>query len=333
MFRLGQGHANQRAVLTGGVVQFEHFRMRSRPCLERVMRVDSDINEGFETVAKLAQIQLGAKRFDDARLFQPTHTLGHGGRCQVNAAANLREAQAGIFLQQRQNLAVVCVQFKLQSKPLEILLNVLSDSGKRLAVGVVAIPGVDYHNCSAHPREPHVQLPKKPNVALVSWARRVSTDFDFLLGPWHVHNTRLKKRLQGNNDWEEFSATSHNQRLPAGIGNYDDFLPATWRPGYVGMSLRVFNPQTALWSIYWLDNESGGLDPSGLLRNPVVGKFSEGTGVFEGDDMLEGRPIRVRYTWSDTATGTPCWEQAMSADGGVTWENNWRMLFRRQPWV
>ena len=158
----------------------------------------------------------------------------------------------------------------------------------------------------------------------------MKTDFDFLLGHWHVENHRLQKRLQGNDDWDDFSATSHNQGLPAGIGNYDDFIPHTWRQGFVGMTLRVFNPQTALWSIYWLDNENGGLHPSGLLRNPVVGAFHDGVGVFEGDDDVDGRPVRVRYTWSDIAEHSAQWQQSMSADGGATWEMNWRMLFTRR---
>ncbi|WP_426207954.1 hypothetical protein [Massilia sp. TWP1-3-3] len=161
----------------------------------------------------------------------------------------------------------------------------------------------------------------------------MSTNFDFLRGHWNVENRRLQQRLQGNDDWDEFSATSHNQNLPAGIGNYDDFIPHDWRDGFVGMTLRIFNPQSHLWSIYWLDNETGGLHPSGLLRNPVVGKFSDGVGVFEGDEELDGRPIRVRYTWSGIAAHSARWEQAMSADGGVTWEMNWRMLFTRRDFA
>jgi hypothetical protein len=157
----------------------------------------------------------------------------------------------------------------------------------------------------------------------------MSADFDFLLGHWTVENRRLQKRLQGNHDWENFSATSYNQALPAGIGNYDDFFPTTWRQGFVGITLRIYNPQTALWSIYWLDNESGGLHASGLLRNPVVGKFTDGVGIFEGDDELDGRPIRVRYTWSHITKSSARWEQAMSADCGATWEINWQMLFTR----
>lgn len=154
-------------------------------------------------------------------------------------------------------------------------------------------------------------------------------DFDFLLGHWHVKNRRLVKRLQNNHDWEVFGATQQNVALPGGIGNFDDFIAETWRPGYVGMSLRLFNPQTQLWSIYWLDNQTAGVAPSGILLPPVVGKFDAGLGVFEGDDELEGRPIRVRYTWSNMTPISARWEQAMSADSGKTWEMNWRMDFER----
>ena len=154
-------------------------------------------------------------------------------------------------------------------------------------------------------------------------------DFDFLLGHWHVENRRLRNRLQDNDEWETFDAIQHNQALPAGIGNYDDFVAANWRPGFVGMSLRLFNPQTGLWSIYWLDNVNGGLTQTGTLNPPVVGKFENGIGIFEGDDELDGKPVRVRYTWSDIHTARPRWKQAMSADGGLTWEMNWSMTFEK----
>ncbi|WP_229518562.1 hypothetical protein [Massilia sp. PAMC28688] len=154
-------------------------------------------------------------------------------------------------------------------------------------------------------------------------------DFDFLLGSWRVQNRRLRKRLQGCTEWESFVATQHNQALPGRIGNIDDFNAESWRPGFVGLSLRLYNPQTRLWSIYWLDNQTGGLSADGHLQPPVVGKFDQGSGVFEGDDVLEGRAIRVRYTWSAITARSARWEQAMSGDGGQTWEMNWRMDFER----
>jgi hypothetical protein len=153
--------------------------------------------------------------------------------------------------------------------------------------------------------------------------------FDFLRGHWHVANRRLTRRLQQCEQWEQFTAVQTNLALPGGIGNFDDFIAGAWRPGYVGLSLRLFNPQTALWSIYWLDNQTGGLTPSGTLLPPVVGGFRDGVGVFTGDDELDGKAIRVRFTWSHTDSAKPRWEQAMSADSGASWEVNWTMDFER----
>lgn len=155
-------------------------------------------------------------------------------------------------------------------------------------------------------------------------------DFNFLLGHWHVENKRLVKRLQGCDEWEHFPATQHNQALPGRIGNIDDFVAESWRPGFVGVSLRLFNPVTQLWSIYWLDNQTGGLKLDGILLPPVVGKFDNGVGVFEGDDELDGKAIRVRYKWSSITPFSAQWEQFMSDDGGASWEMNWQMTFRRQ---
>jgi hypothetical protein len=55
----------------------------------------------------------------------------------------------------------------------------------------------------------------------------------------------------------------------------------------------------------------------------VIGGFENGRGEFYGQEMLNGRPIFVRFIISDI-TPTSCrFEQAFSADGGKTWEVNW----------
>ena len=66
-----------------------------------------------------------------------------------------------------------------------------------------------------------------------------------------------------------------------------------------------------------------------LLAPPVIGSFAGDVGVFEGDDTFDGRPVRVRYQWSDVTTPTPRWEQAFSDGGGETWETNWVAEFTR----
>ena len=106
-----------------------------------------------------------------------------------------------------------------------------------------------------------------------------------------------------------------------GLGNEDVFR-TDHDGGFVGMSFRFFDPETKQWSIYWADSRR-----PGLLDPPVLGSFSGDTGVFEGDDTFDGRPILVRFIWSGVTTPTPRWEQSFSDDGGETWETNWVMDF------
>ena len=146
--------------------------------------------------------------------------------------------------------------------------------------------------------------------------------FDFQTGQWRIHNERLKERLKGCTEWETFEATNRAGLLPGGLGNMDHFFTEHW-PGFVGMSLRIYNRQTGKWSIYWASNRIGTLEP------PVVGSFVNGVGVFEGRQELDGRPIVVRFTWSNITKTSARWEQDFSPDDGRTWEKNWIMVHTR----
>ena len=147
-------------------------------------------------------------------------------------------------------------------------------------------------------------------------------DFDFLMGSWTVHNRRLRDRLKGSTAWDEFEATSTARPLLGGIAN-EDVYRTEYAGGFTGMSFRFYDKAKGQWSIYWADSRRGVLDP------PVVGSFAGDVGTFEGLDVFEGRPIRVRFIWSRITTATPRWEQAFSTDGGKTWETNWVMDFAR----
>ncbi|WP_371823598.1 hypothetical protein [Myxococcus sp. CA056] len=146
--------------------------------------------------------------------------------------------------------------------------------------------------------------------------------FDFWVGRWDIHNRRLRERLKGSTEWIEFKATSVARPLLGGMGIEDEYRTDYWS-GFIGSAFQFFNPETKQWSIYWVDNRRGALEP------PVVGSFTDDVGIFEGVDTFEGQPIRVRYTWSRVTTAKPRWEQAFSSDGGNTWETNWVMDFSR----
>lgn len=156
-------------------------------------------------------------------------------------------------------------------------------------------------------------------------------DFDFLVGRWTSRQRRLLHRLQGSQEWESFSGRSEVQQLPGGLINFDTLEAEGWRPGWVGMSLRVFNIATGLWSIHWLTHDGDGIDAAGRLSPPVVGRFEGDHGVFEGEDECDGRPVRVRFEWQRQGADRARWQQAFSADGGRSWEVNWVMEFEREP--
>jgi hypothetical protein len=150
-------------------------------------------------------------------------------------------------------------------------------------------------------------------------------DFDLLHGRWRIHNRRLAKWLQGCTEWLEFEAVGEVRPVLGGLGNTDSYSVAAWSDGrpYEGMTVRLFDPESKLWSIYWASNRTGRLEP------PVVGRFEAGLGEFFGDDVFDGNPIRARLTWADITATSAHWEQAFSVDSGQTWETNWHMDLTR----
>ena len=146
-------------------------------------------------------------------------------------------------------------------------------------------------------------------------------DFDFLIGDWSVRHRRLERRLAHDTHWMEFCGPASVRSILGGLGNIDEIAINLPTGPYVGATLRLFNPSTRLWSIYWMDGRNPGLDP------PLTGRFRGNRGLFYGDDAFEGRPIRVRFVWT-VASPTICrWEQAFSADQERSWETNWTMEF------
>lgn len=149
-------------------------------------------------------------------------------------------------------------------------------------------------------------------------------DFDFQQGRWHVRHRRLTARLAGCTSWEEFPGTSEQRPLLGGNGNIEDNLLHLPGGSYRAVALRSHDPASGSWAIWWLDGRA-----PHRLDVPVIGRFENGVGRFHADDVLDGRPVRLRFLWLGTDGDTPRWEQALSPDGGASWETNWTMEFTR----
>lgn len=146
--------------------------------------------------------------------------------------------------------------------------------------------------------------------------------FAFQTGDWRVRHRKLKQRLAGSTEWVEFDGTCRAWELLGGEANVDDHFLDDPAGAYRAATFRRTDPASGRLSIWWFD-------PRFALDPPVHGSFENGVGTFLGDDQLDGRPIKVRFIWSNITPTSARWAQAFSPDGGQTWETNWIMSFER----
>ncbi len=145
-------------------------------------------------------------------------------------------------------------------------------------------------------------------------------DFDFLAGEWKIKHRRLKNAQAG--EWDEFEGEATCWTILGGVGSVEELrIPAR---NFSGMGLRLLDVEKRVWNDFWVNAKSGVLTTPGQ-----TGAFEHGVGTFTADDKDGETPIKVKGVW-DRITPTSCrWWQAVSRDGGVTWETNWSMDWTR----
>jgi hypothetical protein len=145
-------------------------------------------------------------------------------------------------------------------------------------------------------------------------------DFDFLLGSWKIHLKKLLHPLSGSAEWVEFDGTVVCRKVWDGRAELEEFnVESPEQHIHIqGLALRLYNPESHQWSIYWGNSAKGSLD-----FPPMIGEFKDGRGEFYDQELVNGRAIFVRYAWTNVTSNAPHFEQSYSTDGGKTWEVNW----------
>ncbi|MEO6729899.1 MAG: hypothetical protein ABIN01_01690 [Ferruginibacter sp.] len=170
---------------------------------------------------------------------------------------------------------------------------------------------------------PALQFKANGDLDITATSASSKHDFDFFEGKWKIHNKKLRSRLNQCTDWTTFESTQEMYRVLNGIGNIDNFLATFDGQPFEGMTVRLFNPKTRLWSIYWADSNEGRLDP------PVVGSFEKNVGHFFTKDRFNEKDILVVFRWDARDKDNPIWSQAFSNNNGQTWEWNWYMYMSK----
>jgi hypothetical protein len=157
-----------------------------------------------------------------------------------------------------------------------------------------------------------------PSALQASAPRDGQHDFDFEIGTWKVHLKKLQHPLTGSTTWIEFDGTIAARAVWDGRANFDEF-EADSPSGHVeGLTLRLYNPQSHQWGLYWANPKDGTFSGP-----PQVGEFKNGIGEFFCQDTYNRRMILIRYVWSAITPNSAHFEQSFSTDGGKTWEVNW----------
>jgi hypothetical protein len=160
-------------------------------------------------------------------------------------------------------------------------------------------------------------------AASTAAARDGQHDFDFEFGEWQAQVSRLLQPLTGSTAWADYKGVSVVRKVWNGRANLGEIDLKGTSGSIVGLSLRLYNPQSRQWHIRWASSNDG------LLGTPMIGHFENGRGEFYNQETFNGRAIYVRFIFSDITPRSFQIEQAFSDDGGKTWEPNWIAKFSR----
>jgi hypothetical protein len=140
-------------------------------------------------------------------------------------------------------------------------------------------------------------------------------DFEPLLGRWRFH-LKARKALSGSTQWVDYTGPGECTPLWHGRAQLDTINLEGPTKHIEGLTVRLFNPKTHEWRLYWANSRDG------LVVVPQIGQFKAGHGEFYAQDVFDDKSILVKFDWS-AMSKSPHFEQSFSNDGGKIWEVNW----------
>ncbi|MGH8200801.1 MAG: hypothetical protein ACREVO_10625 [Steroidobacteraceae bacterium] len=145
-----------------------------------------------------------------------------------------------------------------------------------------------------------------------------SHDFDWEVGLWKTHLRALRQNPNGSTAWVTYEGTSDVISIwhcSAEMVELDVSGPDGRH--LQAINLRLYDPDSRQWSLNFANAASG------VMAVPTIGEFRDGIGTFYDQEPIGGRQVLVRNVWSHITATSAHFVQAISADGGKTWETNW----------
>lgn len=140
--------------------------------------------------------------------------------------------------------------------------------------------------------------------------------FDFNIGSWTTHISRLLRPLTGSSTWIHLTGTVEIQKVWGGKAQLEQIEANGPSGHFEGLTLYLYNPDAQQWSVNFANSDDG------TFSRPASGDFRNGKGEFYDQEQYNGKAVLVRIIWSDITPNSHKFEQSFSDDGGKTWEPN-----------
>lgn len=154
-------------------------------------------------------------------------------------------------------------------------------------------------------------------IAMTTQAQSVSSQdstlFDFWVGDWDLTWTNGEGNLE--------KGTNRIVRILEGKVIQENFT--TENGSLKGMSISVFNSRRKTWHQAWVDNQGGYYDFEGKVEGD---KRIFSTRMKE----VNGMKIVQRMVFSEIKKDSLTWNWELSKDGGITWETQWKINYKRK---
>jgi hypothetical protein len=129
-------------------------------------------------------------------------------------------------------------------------------------------------------------------------------DFDFEIGSWKTHVSRLQHPLTGSTTWTQYDGTTVVHKVWDGRANLLE-LEVDGPAGHLELlSFRLYNPESHQWGLNVASSRTG------VLGVPTIGEFNNGRGEFFDQETFNDRAILVRFVISDITAISCHFEQA-----------------------
>ena len=138
-------------------------------------------------------------------------------------------------------------------------------------------------------------------------------DFDFNLGVWHTHITRVVDPFASSSGSMELNGTVTVRKVWGGKAELEEIEADGPKGHWEGLTLFLYNPSAHQWSQSFANSKVGMLSSN-------IGEFKDGRVVLVGEDnSVSDKTILVRAMWSDIKPDSHKYEEWYSNDGGMTW--------------